>query len=216
MLTACISPGSAPICNGRLLKTSLVKNPGGDGKQTRQLISWSRMLQTTVGMAWEQRRLIQDEAVIKINLFLASRVEQLFQYDKDEGPLVVFPAEKGTAPQPTTKERKKQQPRPSKPGLLPKAGRLNLVLNQVNLADLVNPTNGGSSKPYWLGKVLTWGMLGSKVISRGTSSPSGVRPVGCIWSKQNLSQFLLARLNTHANIGSLLGPTLVNTNPINL
>ena len=50
-------------------------------------------------------------AVIKINLFLASRVEQLFQYDKDEGPLVVFPAEKGTAPQPTTKERKEQQPK---------------------------------------------------------------------------------------------------------
>ena len=212
MLTACISPGSAPAFKDKFGEESWRR------WQANQAVD--KLVQDAANnrrdMAWEQRRLIQDEAVIQINLFLASRVEQLFQYDKDEGPLVVFPAEKGTAPQPTTKERKKQQPRPSKPGLLPKAGRLNLVLNQVNLADLVNPTNGGSSKPYWLGKVLTWGMLGSKVISRGTSSPSGVRPVGCIWSKQNLSQFLLARLNTHANIGSLLGPTLVNTNPINL
>ena len=155
-------------------------------------------------------------AVIKINLFLASRVEQLFQYDKDEGPLVVFPAEKGTAPQPTTKERKEQQPKAKQTRFTTKGRKVKPGAQPGEPSRPGEPNKRRQLEALLAGEVLTWGMLGSKVISRRTSSPSGVRPVGCIWSKQNLSQFLLARLNTHANIGSLLGPTLVNTNPINL
>ena len=66
-------------------------------------------------LEWEQSVLIQDEAVVKINLFLASRVQELLQYDKDEGPLVVFP-EEGTR---TARQEKK------KPG--PKVKQTNLT-----------------------------------------------------------------------------------------
>ena len=44
-------------------------------------------------LEWEQRVLIRDEAVVQINLLLASRAQHIFEGDKDEGPQVVFPAE---------------------------------------------------------------------------------------------------------------------------
>ena len=40
---------------------------------------------------WEQKVIIQDEVVLRVNAFLADRVQKLFRYGTGEGPLVSFP-----------------------------------------------------------------------------------------------------------------------------
>ena len=76
---------------------------------------------------WEQRVLIKDEAVVQINLLLASRAQHIFQSDKDEGPQVVFPAELQDGKQQAPGEKRKSDPKVKKHGVpgkrrLPKAG----------------------------------------------------------------------------------------------
>ena len=70
--------------------------------------------------AWEQSVLNQDAAAVQINLFLASRVQQLFQYDKDEGPIVIFPENQKEEAQKPSKERKKPGPKVKQRGLTTK------------------------------------------------------------------------------------------------
>ena len=66
--------------------------------------------------AWEQSVLNKDAAAVQINLFLASRVQQLFQYDKDEGPIVIFPENQKEEAQKPSKERKKPGPKVKQTG----------------------------------------------------------------------------------------------------
>ena len=42
-------------------------------------------------MAWEQKVLIRDEVVTRVNNLLASRAEELLQADSSQGPQIVFP-----------------------------------------------------------------------------------------------------------------------------
>ena len=76
---------------------------------------------------WEQRVLTKDEAVVQINLLLASRAQHIFQSDKDEGPQVVFPAELQDGNRQTPREKRKSDPKVKKHGVpgkrrLPKVG----------------------------------------------------------------------------------------------
>ena len=76
---------------------------------------------------WEQRVLIKDEAVVQINLLLASRAQHIFQSDKDEGPQVVFPAELQDGNRQAPGEKRKSDPKVKKHGVpgkrrLPKVG----------------------------------------------------------------------------------------------
>ena len=76
---------------------------------------------------WEQRVLIKDEAVVQINLLLASRAQHIFQSDKDEGPQVVFPAELQDGNRQTPGEKRKSDPKVKKHGVpgkrrMPKVG----------------------------------------------------------------------------------------------
>ena len=70
--------------------------------------------------AWEQSVLNKDAAAVQINLFLASRVQQLFQYDKDEGPIVIFPENQKEEAEKPSKERKKPGPKVKQTGLTTK------------------------------------------------------------------------------------------------
>ena len=78
-------------------------------------------------LEWEQRVLIKDEAVVQINLLLASRAQHIFQSDKDEGSQVVFPAELQDGNRQAPGEKRKADPKAKKHGVpgkrrLPKVG----------------------------------------------------------------------------------------------
>ncbi|CAE7941044.1 unnamed protein product [Symbiodinium necroappetens] len=45
-------------------------------------------------LAWEQKVLIKDEVVIRVNSLLAQRTAAMFQYDRLDGPQVVYPDSK--------------------------------------------------------------------------------------------------------------------------
>ena len=85
-------------------------------------------MQQTNAETWtEQRVLTKDEAVVQINLLLASRAQHIFQSDKDEGPQVVFPAELQDGNRQTPREKRKSDPKVKKHGVpgkrrLPKVG----------------------------------------------------------------------------------------------
>ena len=78
-------------------------------------------------LEWEQRVLIKDEAVVQINLLLASRAQHIFQSDKDEGPQVVFPAELQDGNSQAPGEKRKSGPKAKQHGVpgkrrMPKVG----------------------------------------------------------------------------------------------
>ena len=58
-------------------------------------------------MAWEQRVLIRDEVVIRVNTLLAQRAEELLQYDSQEGPQITFPGSDAKESQKPLKKAKK-------------------------------------------------------------------------------------------------------------
>ena len=60
---------------------------------------------------WEQKVIIQDEVTLRINAFLADRVQQLFQYGTGEGPLVSFQEKPEAQGQPDQGGKKKPGPK---------------------------------------------------------------------------------------------------------
>ena len=60
---------------------------------------------------WEQKVIIQDEVTLRINAFLADRVQKLFQYGTGEGPLVSFQEKPEAQGQPNPGGKKKPGPK---------------------------------------------------------------------------------------------------------
>ena len=60
---------------------------------------------------WEQQVIIQDEVVMRVNAFLADRVQRLFLYPASDGPLVSFPDKTNDQDQLSPAGKKKPGPK---------------------------------------------------------------------------------------------------------